>query len=306
MMEVDEFEAMSRSHSLSPSPNDIVNQTMSLLPSDVVNPDPMEPFKTVKDTKKIFVKCQLKFLNIEGRSDEESIKQTLPTLQPRQIVLVHGDINQKQSFKEFCITEKICNVDSVHIAENLMWTKIKTNTKYKKIIMDDIIERSLYFYNINGYDVAYLNGKLKEINKDEMDIDIGDIMQHKNVIDDIEYKLYSKHKMDDNNNQENDGDDLVMDETSNDINKISINYPLNDGHSLTFLGDVTKIEMETNLKQNNIAAELYYGGTLVAGKSGEIRVTHKDAQKTTLAIDATLTGDYFGIRDSISNQYHLI
>merc|ERR1712176_1298813 len=94
---------------------------------------------------------------------------------------------------------------------------------------------------------------------------------------------------------------------ADDVNGMTIvQYTGNDGHSLTFLGDVTKIEMETNLKRNNIAAELYPGGTLVAGRSGEVRNTHKNAQKTTLAINATLTGDYFKIRDTISSQYHLI
>lgn len=294
--EEDEFQSISRSHSLSPSPNDIVNQTMSLIPSNVLNPDPMEPFKTVKEIKKIHIKCLLHFLNIEGRSDEESIKQTLPTLQPRQMILVHGSNYQKHTFKDFCMKEKICS--DIMIAQNLKWTKVKTNTKYKKIIMDDIIERSLKFYNINGYDVAYLNGKLQEIDKEEMDIDIGDI-KNKNMIDDIQYKLSKSTE------KTQDIDD-IMDETTDDINKITINFPSNDGHSLSYLGDVTKIEMETSLKQNNVPAELYHGGTLVAGKSGEVRITHKNAQKTVLSINATLTNDYFNIRDRITDQYHLV
>jgi len=299
--EQDEFESMSKSHSLSPSPNDIVNQTMALLPADVLHPNPKEPFKTVKEKKKLFVKCQLKFLNVEGRSDEESIKQTLPTLQPRQMILVHGDLYQKQQFKQFCVQERICS--DVMIAENLQWTKVKTNTKYKKIIMDDVIERSLGFYNIGGYEVAYLKGRLSEINKEEMDIDIGDV-KNKSMIDDIQYKLRKSSKTAEN--EADDMDDLMMDETAEDINRMNINYPANDGHSLSYLGDATKIEMETSLKQGNIPAELYYGGTLVAGRNGEVRVAHKNAQKTVLSIDATLTGDYFDIRDKIESQYHLI
>merc|ERR1712228_191247 len=317
--EADEFEILARS--LSPSPNDIVNQTMSLLPTNVLHPDPLEPMKTIKE--QIFVKCQLKWLNIEGRSDEESIKQTLPTLQPRKIILVHGSMQQKEDFKRFIVSEKICN--DVHIAHNEQWTKLKSNTKYKKIIMDDVIERSLPFCTINGYDVSYLNGKLLQINKDEMDIDIGDMMFSMNMgFNDIQYKLTTKTnddenkkkkeneaeddvKGDDDDNDDNDDDaDEGMDDAADDINKMMIKYAGNDGHSLTFLGDVTKIEMETNLKQNNIAAELYHGGTLVAGRSGEVRITHKNAQKTTLSIDATLTADYFGIRDTVSSQYHLI
>merc|ERR1711971_760172 len=88
--------------------------------------------------------------------------------------------------------------------------------------------------------------------------------------------------------------------------RANFNFPRNDGHSLLYLGDVSKIEMETKLKQSNVAAELYYGGTLVAGRSGEVRVSHQNAQKTKLAIEATLTAEYFGIRDHIENQYHLM
>merc|ERR1712048_1141489 len=96
-----------------------------------------------------------------------------------------------------------------------------------------------------------------------------------------------EEKNEENEESEN-GKDEDGDEKMEDINKMVIKYAANDGHSLTFLGDVTKIEMETNLKQNNIAAELYHGGTLVAGRSGEVRITHKNAQKSILSIDATL------------------
>merc|ERR1712045_884592 len=55
----DEFEGMSRSLSVSPSPNDIVNQTLSQFAKFMSNGDngARGQFKTVRETKKVFIKC---------------------------------------------------------------------------------------------------------------------------------------------------------------------------------------------------------------------------------------------------------
>ena len=117
-----------------------------------------------------------------------------------------------------------------------------------------------------------------------MDIDIGDV-QHGNVMENIHFKL-----------SEGKGKEQEQEEEE----RIDFKFARNDGHSLLYLGDMSKIEMETRLKQANVAAELFHG------RSGEVRVSHRNAQKTRLAIEATLTADYFAIRDRIEAQYHLM
>ena len=183
------------------------------------------------------------------------------------------------------------------IPENLQWTQVVTDTKFQRIVMDNVIEKSLGWWRTNGYDVAYFKGSLREIDRKRMDIDIGDV-KNKNVIDSILYKLRkSEYKGQD--------EDMLMDESTDDINKITINYPRNDGHSLLFMGDLKLYHAHNYLRQNKMAAELY-GDVMVAGKSGEVRFKHKDQDKTRLSVNATLTSDYFDIMDKVTNQYHLI
>ena len=76
-----------------------------------------------------------------------------------------------------------------------------------------------------------------------------------NAIDDIHCKLTTKDNVLSKKEEEEEKEDKDEDgdEEMEYIDKMVIKYAENDGHSLTFLGDVTKIEMD-NLKQNNIAA----------------------------------------------------
>merc|ERR1719334_2803839 len=99
----DEFESLSRSVSVSPSPNDIVNQTLSLLPSDALHPNSKDRYKTVTETRKLFIKCVVKFINNEGRSDEKSVKATLAKLRPQSIIIVHGSEEQRKQLRKYCV-----------------------------------------------------------------------------------------------------------------------------------------------------------------------------------------------------------
>ena len=74
---------------------------------------------------------------------------------------------------------------------------------------------------------------------------------------------------------------------------------------VSYLGDVSKIDMERNLVHNRIHAGLYHGGILVCGKNGEVRVTHNQANTST-SINSTLTPDYFHIRSNVIAQYEPI
>ena len=63
------------------------------------------------------------------------------------------------------------------------------------------------------------------------------------------------------------------------------------GHSLSYIGDVTKVDLERSFIDKQMPVGLYGGGQLVCGANGEVRVTHKKPNRATVGIEGALADD---------------
>ena len=150
----DEFESLSKSASPSQLP------TLVLAGQSGQGQAPHN-FKTVRERVSLAVRCQVKFVNVEGRSDADSVLQTLPLLRPKRMLVVHGSAAQKARLAAQCVADKVCG--DVAVPRNGEWTRVATNTRFRRDIMDDRIEKRLAFRRLNGFEVAFLHGTMRRL-----------------------------------------------------------------------------------------------------------------------------------------------
>jgi hypothetical protein len=78
-----------------------------------------------------------------------------------------------------------------------------------------------------------------------------------------------------------------------------------EGHTSVFLGDVKLSDVQQKLiTEANIEAE-FVSGILVCGEEGTLNIRRKP-NENVIQIRGGLSEDYFSVRNSIYNQYHIV
>lgn len=71
------------------------------------------PTKCISRFAKVEVLCKLHFIDFEGRSDGESVKKMLERLQPRKLIIVHGNLASTKNLADWCVQNKVIE-DGIH------------------------------------------------------------------------------------------------------------------------------------------------------------------------------------------------
>ncbi|KAJ3279117.1 cleavage and polyadenylation specificity factor subunit 2 [Borealophlyctis nickersoniae] len=90
-----------------------VEESGDAVPMDLDKIRPEEdktPSKFVTYEKVLEVRCQVVFIDFEGRSDGKFIKHVLPQVAPRKLILVHGSEDATEELANYCLeTENMTN-----------------------------------------------------------------------------------------------------------------------------------------------------------------------------------------------------
>lgn len=121
--------------------------------------DDMEdiPKKSIETTETLSVRCRVEFIDYEGRSDRESVIKILARLQPRKLIIIHGEPEAKKLLAEASKeTSK-----QIRIPENGQNVDITSETNIRKVNLTDALLHSLDFVQVGEYEIAYTEGQVE-------------------------------------------------------------------------------------------------------------------------------------------------
>lgn len=119
------------------------------------------PTKCITVERKVEVKCTIKYIDFEGRSDGRSIKTILAHVAPRKMVLFHGSPESVEHLKEYCAdTRTVCN--SVYTPDDNETLDLTSDTNIYRVKVKEALLKSLEeeFMKVGDREVAYVNGVL--------------------------------------------------------------------------------------------------------------------------------------------------
>jgi len=117
-----------------------------------------EPKKTIWETCKVEVKCQVQYIDFEGRSDGKSIRNILSHVQPRKLILLRGTAESTRNLKEYC-EKNICKEVFCPKAGQLV--DITSETNIYRATLKDNLTQSLRFVKVGDYEIAYVDGEIQ-------------------------------------------------------------------------------------------------------------------------------------------------
>lgn len=126
---------------------------------DIAALDDMEeiPKKNIDVRETLDVRCRVEFIDYEGRSDRESVIKILARLQPRKLIIIHGDKEAKQRLGE--ATKETSK--QIRIPENGQNVDITSETNIRKVNLTDSLLQSLDFVQVGEYEIAYAEGQVE-------------------------------------------------------------------------------------------------------------------------------------------------
>ncbi|CAO3643873.1 unnamed protein product [Mucor hiemalis] len=117
------------------------------------------PTKYTSSEEKLHIRCQLRYVDLEGLSDGRSIKTILPQIAPRKLIIVHGSEDSTEDLSTAChgmdhftkeiFTPSVGEVLNVSAATNL----------YRVKLTDSMVS-SLKFKKLDDYELARVVGHI--------------------------------------------------------------------------------------------------------------------------------------------------
>ncbi|KAI7888717.1 beta-lactamase-like protein [Mucor mucedo] len=117
------------------------------------------PTKYTSSDETLHIKCQLRYVDLEGLSDGRSIKTILPQIAPRKLIIVHGSkestddlssaVHSIDHFTNEIFTPSVGEVLNVSAATNIYRVKLT-----------DSMASSLQFSKLDDYDLARIVGRI--------------------------------------------------------------------------------------------------------------------------------------------------
>jgi len=125
--------------------------------------EPLEeiPTKIVIQEKLLEVECEIRYVNMEGRSDGRSVQNLLAKVAPRRLVLVHGGASDTRHLEQFARKSKChqvytpCPGEAVHISLD--------NTTIEAKLQEGLF-RMADFQSVGSYEVAAIEAKMERQN----------------------------------------------------------------------------------------------------------------------------------------------
>lgn len=179
----------------------------------------------------INVRCQISFIDYEGRSDSESIKNILSNIKPRNLILIHGPERATNEMHEFCAKQQVVSVPNRIFTPRCGETVNATlETQIFNVRLKDDLMSSLKFQKLKDYELAWVDAVIRSNNQAEHEF--GQTSQQSSGVD-FGYSLHP----------------LPREMTTN-------------AHKTVFVNEPKLSDLKQILTHNDIQAE-FHGGVLV-------------------------------------------
>lgn len=234
--------------------------------------DPMKneatPMKSMSEERTAKIECDILYIDMEGRSDGKSVTQIIKKLNPRRMVVVHGDPEQKKELKEFCSQVGLCR-DVKVVADPMKEIRINTDTTLHNLVLSQQLNGLLKFVDVMEYQLSYCEAKIR-------------IPEHEEQIHQGSVAVAGGPK------------------------RWYLEPPISKkskGHRALYLGDVKLLEIKLAL--DNAGHPTILGdGVLCCGKDHPVFIERKGVTK--LAMKGVLCDEYYEIRDILVKQFNVL
>lgn len=231
------------------------------------------PTKSITEIREVEVKCSIRYIDFEGRSDGESVKRILSLVKPRQLILIHGSADATAALAEHCKSPlaNISNISNIFVPKvNEVIDATRESHIYQVKLKDSLVS-SLKFSTAQETDIAWVDGQL--------------IMEERG-------KKFDKMETE---SEEYEKKDVVP---------VLEQLPpeLIPGHMTVFIDEVKLRDFKQVLTKAGIHAE-FTGGVLVCNNAVAVK---KDAESGTMDIEGALCDEYYQIRELLYEQYAMV
>jgi len=116
-------------------------------------------FTFVERAATVDVRCSIRFVDMEGLSDERSIKTIVTRVAPRKIVLLRGGDDGKQRLFDFFSSNALPNQDVINVAHGEAVDVSSDSSMYSVKLADELV-RGLTPFRLGDYEISRIHGML--------------------------------------------------------------------------------------------------------------------------------------------------
>jgi len=240
------------------------------------------PTKCVSSTQNFHVKCSIKFIDFEGRTDGESIAKLLNQLRPRRIILVRGSASSLASLKDFC-SEVVEGENNIFVPKNGEVVDATTERFIYQIRLRDSLFSTLKFSKAKDAQLAWLDGMVKMIDDERTDLKplVEEEQKEEPVVDEEE--------------QLKDKPAIPM--------LVALPEESVQGHDTNFVNELKLSDFKLVLTRNGIPSE-FQMGNLMCGVNSNVQLRRHESGR--VMIEGCVSDDYYMIRDLLYQQYAIV
>ncbi|KAF9388709.1 cleavage and polyadenylation specificity factor subunit 2 [Podila verticillata] len=127
---------------------------------DMIHPEDSVPSKYVSTEEDFIIRCKVRYVDLEGRSDESAMQTILQAIAPKKLILIHGTEDKTAALSESYLgmSDLTREIYTPSVGEILNVSEV---TNMYKIHLTDALLSSLNFSKLGEYDLAYLVGQVQ-------------------------------------------------------------------------------------------------------------------------------------------------
>ncbi|KAJ3410272.1 cleavage and polyadenylation specificity factor subunit 2 [Chytridiales sp. JEL 0842] len=233
------------------------------------------PSKYVVEPLMVQVQCKVIFIDFEGRSDGKSIKNILPQVAPRKLIIVHGSEESTDSLRSFCEgSDNFTNEIFCPKPNELL--NVSAATHIYQIKLTDSLVSSLMFAKFNDCELSYVSG-------------IINIHEHAQKEND------SAEEMETSEDESHKAEATAI--PTLDLLPLEVQR----AHRPVIIGDLKLSEFRRKLLEKGYDAE-FDAGVLIVNRTFMIRRT----QQGRLVLEGSFGRDYFKLRSMMYSEHAVV
>jgi len=249
------------------------------------------PTKCVSTTQNFQIKCNVQYIDFEGRTDGESIFKLLTVMRPRRVILVRGSESSMTAMANFCkdFIGREGN-SKVFMPKNGEEVDATTERFIYQVRLRDSLFSTLNFCKAKSSQeawVAWIDGQVK------MTEDIPDI-----VNDEGEGEAEKKMK---ESNQDKTEEVPILEPIQ--VDTENVESVVSTAHATSFVNEVKLSDFKLILTRNGIHSE-FQQGNLTCGSNGNVLLRRHESGRVEL--EGCLSEDYYLIRTLLYQQYAIV
>ncbi|KAG0034806.1 cleavage and polyadenylation specificity factor subunit 2 [Podila clonocystis] len=127
---------------------------------DMIHPEDSVPSKYVSSEEDVIIRCKVRYVDLEGRSDESAMQTILQAIAPKKLILIHGTEDKTAALSDayLSMSDMTREIYTPSVGEILNVSEV---TNMYKIHLTDALLSSLNFSKLGEYDLAYLVGQVQ-------------------------------------------------------------------------------------------------------------------------------------------------